>query len=71
MCYIEIMEIDNRTQCQRFVCSEVEHVNAHNNFCDTMMVASQNRGNGIITPEEYDMILLNADAEYNRIVYGE
>jgi len=63
MCYYEFMK--------KIICSNEERTIAYENFCDTMFLTQDNQSKNLITSEEYDVILLNADAEYNRIVYGE
>lgn len=56
---------------KKIICSDDELDRAHCDFCDTMFAAIDNRTSNVISPEEYDIILADADNEYNKIVYGE
>lgn len=61
---------------KKIICSDAELAAAYEKFCDAMIAAQDKRlirGSKWqrISSKEYKLILLNADAEYNKVVYGE
>ena len=53
---------------KKIICTDAELATAHEKFCTRMFDAQDDL---TISAQMYELILSDADAEYNKMVYGE